>query len=140
MMNLYEVEVFNHFPPMSIEELTQSFYDVQCQYELAQRYHQGKGVEKNVAEAVKWYELGARQRFHNAYVTLGTLYEDGEDVAKDWGKAIFWYHKAAQQGNPNMMFYLGELFYRGTDVKKDLRQLVTDAILFRELNIFLAAL
>jgi hypothetical protein len=57
--------------------------DAKSQVELGFRYKQGKGVEKDQAEAVKWYRKAAEQNFAEAQFSLGVCYAHGEGVAKD---------------------------------------------------------
>ena len=44
-----------------------------AQYELGKCYHEGKGVEKDMAEAVKWYRLAAEQDNTDAKEALKEL-------------------------------------------------------------------
>ena len=62
-------------------------------------YENGEGVEKNQAEAVKWYRKAAEQGLEGAQCNLGIMYENGYGITKDLDEAVKWYRKAAEQGN-----------------------------------------
>ena len=47
--------------------------NAKAQYELGKCYHEGKGVEKDMAEAVKWYRLPADQKNYDAKEALKEL-------------------------------------------------------------------
>jgi len=44
--------------------------DPDAQYRLGESYEEGKGVEQDQKEAVKWYRLAARQGHVNAKAAL----------------------------------------------------------------------
>jgi TPR repeat protein len=57
------------------------------------------GVDKNLAEAKKWWERAAEKDYAPAYFNLGILYETGSDVApKNINKAKEYYQKAVNLG------------------------------------------
>ena len=56
-------------------------------------------LEKNPAEAVKWYRKAAERGCAWAQVRLGRCYEFGEGVEKDPTEAAKWYRKAAGKGD-----------------------------------------
>ncbi len=58
-------------------------------------YMTGEGVEKDIKQAIKWFEKAANNfDLPGAMLALGMLYEDGKEVAKDIDKAQAWYAKA----------------------------------------------
>ena len=59
----------------------------------------GRGVAKDVYEAVKWYRLAADQGNVIAQYNLGVCYANGTGVAKNDAEAVKWYKKAAAQGD-----------------------------------------
>ena len=61
-------------------------------------YHDGVGVDKNLAEAIKLYQMAAEQGSADAQNTIGSMYEHGEGVNKDFAEAAKWYRLAADQG------------------------------------------
>ena len=93
--------------------------DPGAQFGLGNRYMNGAGVPRDVAEAVAWYQKSAAQGFHYAQVNLGNLYADGVGVPKDIAKAVEWYQIAAIQGDPLAQTSLGNLYWKGEGVVKD---------------------
>ena len=59
----------------------------------------GRGVEPNDEEALKWIRRSAYQGYVNALVALGDLYDWGIGVKEDKKEAAKWYDKAAIKGS-----------------------------------------
>jgi TPR repeat protein len=72
--------------------------NVKAQYNLGKSYRDGVGVEKNVAEAVKWYRRAAEQGYDKAQDSLGRRYEKGDGVELDLVQSLYWTTLAAHQG------------------------------------------
>lgn len=85
----------------------------QAQFEVAAVYGEGRLVQKNEAEAARWYERAAAQGFAPAQYRLGNLYEMGTGVEKDLDQAKLWYQRAAEAGNRMAMHNLAALFAGG---------------------------
>src|SRR6266581_3926470 len=66
---------------------------------LGARYHQGRGVPQDDAEAVRWFRKAAEQGYAEAQGMLGVMYGGGQGVPKDEGEAARWFRKAAEQGD-----------------------------------------
>ena len=73
--------------------------NAKAQFNLANKYYEGKGVEQNFEEAFKWYKKAAEQGHSQAQFNLGCMYGRGEGVKKNYSKANQWIQKAAQQEN-----------------------------------------
>ena len=73
--------------------------DALAQYDLGLMYYHGKGVLKDVNEAVKWWAIAAIRGQENAQYTLGVMYSKGEGVLKDDVTAYAWYNIAAANGS-----------------------------------------
>ena len=69
-----------------------------AQNNLGILYLNGKGVERNVAEAFKLFEQAANQGDGWGLNNLGGMYEMGWGVAKDRKKAAGFYKQAAEKG------------------------------------------
>ena len=69
-----------------------------AQYQLGNYYNYGDGVEKDYAEAIKWYRKAANQNYASAQFFLGVCYAKGTGVEKDYLEAKKWYRKAAALG------------------------------------------
>lgn len=57
-------------------------------------YMEGECVEKDPAEAVKWFRLAAEQGLAGSQTTLAMMYEQGNGVEQDAEEAKKWYAKA----------------------------------------------
>src|SRR5208337_4884899 len=62
---------------------------------LGSIYEAGRGVEQNVAEAIKWYEKAAKNKDAEGMFNLAALSEAGRGIAPDRGRALIWYARAA---------------------------------------------
>ncbi len=77
--------------------------DPSAEFEVAVRLDEGRGIERDLKEAVIWYQRSASRGFAPAQYRLGTLYERGLGVAADRGRAMAWYRSAADKGNLKAM-------------------------------------
>ncbi len=93
--------------------------NAQAQFNLGVMYGIGKGVPKDAAKKVEWYQKAAAQGHADAQYRLGVAYRDGNGVPKDTAKAVEWYQKAAAQGNAYAQFNLGAMYFAGEGVPKD---------------------
>src|SRR5207248_1972736 len=89
------------------------------QYFLGVKYDHGLGVEKNLAEAARWYRKAAERGFPAAQTCLGVMYENGRGVEKDDAEAVKWYRKAAEQGDDLAQTCLGLMYLNGQGVEDD---------------------
>jgi TPR repeat protein len=93
--------------------------DAEAQFNLGYCYDDGRGVEKDYAEAVKWYRKAAAQNFAPAQFNLGYCYANGQGVRKDKAEAVKWYRKAAEQNYTPALSNLGWCYDNGCGVVKD---------------------
>ena len=71
------------------------FYSVAL-YELGSAYEFGRrGVSRDNARAIYWYQEAAERGNVEAQYWLGLKYERGHDPPKDIDKALFWLRRAA---------------------------------------------
>ncbi len=75
--------------------------DVRAQHNLAAQFE----LEKNYAEALKWYERAAAKGFRPSALNLAQMYEQGMGVKRDTGEARRRYRGLADEGD-------GEALYR----------------------------
>ena len=94
-------------------------------------YYYGRGVEKSLKAAVRYYTLAAEQGNADAQLNLGWCYERGEwsyergeGVEKDLNKAVYWYTKAAEQGQAQAQHNLGLCYAYGQGVEIDQKKAV----------------
>ena len=65
-------------------------------YELGRAYEFGRrGVSRNKAKAIYWYQEAAKRGNLEAQYWLGRKYERGQDLPKNIDKALFWLRRAA---------------------------------------------
>ena len=93
--------------------------EASAQFEVAARYAEGRGVQQDFEEAVKWYKRSASTGFALSQYRLGTLYERGLGVTKDIQRARIWYERAAAKGNIKAMHNLAVLAAGSTVGKPD---------------------
>ena len=71
-------------------------------YMVGECYYYGKGVGKNMVNAVQYYMESATLGYKSAQYALGYCYQHGQGVPfVDLKKAKEWYFKAAEQGHPD---------------------------------------
>ncbi len=88
-----------------------------AQSNLAKLYFSGQGVEKNYAEAVKWFKKAADQGHMDAIYSLGYLSELGYGTEQNYATAAKLYAIAAEKGHPQAQFNLGLLHEKSQDFK-----------------------
>ncbi len=91
-------------------------------YWLGVMYANGRGVEKNEVEAVRYYRIAAEKGDKGAQNNLGVCYRNGRGVAKNEVEAVKWYRLAANQGNIHAQFNLGLCYEFGRGVTKDINE------------------
>ena len=93
--------------------------DAEAQYNLGGMYANGRGVERDDAEAVKWYRFAAEQGDIRAQNDLGVMYATGEGAEQDDAEAVKWYRLAAEQGLVLAQYNLGVMYDRGQGVERN---------------------
>ena len=95
--------------------------DHSAEYEIAARYAEGRGVPRNMDEAVRWLERAANAGFAPAQFRLAGIHEKGDGVKKDIDAARRLYLAAAEKGHAKAMHNLAVLYAEGIDGKPDYR-------------------
>jgi len=93
--------------------------DTAAQFNLGNSYYKGEGVQKDYAEAVKWYRKAADQNHADAQFNLGLKYFNGQGVDKDYAETVKWYRKAAHQNHEFGQLGLGQMYEIGNGIEKD---------------------
>ena len=75
--------------------------DPEAQYNVGLLYLQGRGVEQNDREALKWFTYAGEQGLADAQYNAGVLFYTGKGVYPDYNSAIDWWTLAAEQGHAN---------------------------------------
>jgi TPR repeat protein/response regulator RpfG family c-di-GMP phosphodiesterase len=85
----------------------------------------GEGVQKNPAEAVKWFRWAALRGFARAQCWLGYCYQRYlYGVTGDVAQSVRWLQKAARQGEMTAEYNLGICFEGGLGVSKDKERMI----------------
>ncbi len=93
--------------------------DAEATFQLGRHYADGKDVQKDEAEALRWYLKAAAKDHTKAEVQIGSFYAHGFGVKQDWAESIKWYRKAALKGDTTAQHNLGLDYLHGHGVEKD---------------------
>lgn len=84
---------------------------VLAQYEAAETYLHGDGIEADEAKAIQWYEAAALQGHGLSQLRLGLLYSQGRDARPaDPSQAENWLSQAAAQDAGDATYQLGRFY------------------------------
>ncbi len=86
-----------------------------AQFDIALMYQYGIGVEKNLQQALKFYQLSAAQQDLQAEYNIGLLYLLGKDTEPDYNLALEWLTDAAFKGNDYAQYALARIYDYGYD-------------------------
>ena len=98
--------------------------DAMFQTQTANNYAEGRGVEKDMEEALKWYQKAAAQDEPQAQFNLGYMYYNGEVLPLDYPKAVEWFTKSAGQNDSYGQDHLGWMYFKGLGVEKNEKKAV----------------
>ena len=93
--------------------------DAQFQYDLAQRYFKGDGVEKDEKIGVQLLHLAAEQGHSYAAERLANCYSSGRGVRKNEKKTFEWLSVATEKGHPMAPDALAVFYRDGKVVRQD---------------------
>ena len=93
--------------------------DADAQALLAEVYYNGRGVERDYGEALRWARLAAEQGNVRGQSLLGAAYYSGNGVVRDPDEAARWARLAAEQGDAGGQVVLGALYLNGIGVPQD---------------------
>lgn len=89
--------------------------DADAQFNLAQAYKLGRGVEQNLGEAEKWYQKAAKQGHLQASDNYGLiLFQNNRRT-----EALPYLQASADRGEPRAQYVLGTGHFNGDFVPKD---------------------
>ena len=94
--------------------------DTKSMLELAELYSAGTAIDRNDAQAIRWYREAADAGNTQGMLQLGGMYSLGIDVSQNYREAAHWFQMAADAGNSSAMFDLGWLYEKGEGVPKNL--------------------
>jgi TPR repeat protein len=98
--------------------------------ELSIIYISGEIVDANIAEAMKYLELGDKGNHGGCQYVLGYLYRNGFKKAPDGvvslsnenadvAKAVYYFELAAENGSTEALNNLGEMYMSGMEISED---------------------
>lgn len=90
-----------------------------AQEALAEAYEKGKGVSRDIPQAVAWYEKAIAQGVDRAMLNLGILYFNGTELQKDNAKAMKLFRQAWARGHMKAARYLGIMAEEGRGIAID---------------------
>ncbi|HWA08622.1 MAG TPA: tetratricopeptide repeat protein [Opitutaceae bacterium] len=96
--------------------------DPRAQFNLGLCYENGRDVEKDLTEAIRWFRAAAEQGYDEAQYALGCCYNGEEGFPRDAAEAIKWWTRAAEQGFADAQYCLGLSYYMGQGVAKDVAE------------------
>jgi hypothetical protein len=91
----------------------------QAQFQLAQQFEEGDGVEKNERLAFENYQMAADQGHMWALTFLGLCIQHGTGTAQDLKRGFECFEKAAAQDVTLAMHCLGECYCEGRGTEKN---------------------
>jgi uncharacterized protein len=115
---IYE-KAYNNDPTLDELKLLANQGDIDAQNKLGSAYYNGKGVEKNIAEALRWFTQSAQKGYAKAQYNLGVMYYVGQGVPKSQAEALNWFSKAAGQGLSDAQYNLGVMYYQGAGITQN---------------------
>jgi hypothetical protein len=99
--------------------------DSRAQYQLANMYMDGKGVEQDVSKAICLYETSADQGYVEAQHYLGVIYDKGRGTSRDDIKARKWYCLAAEGGSSISQYNCAVFLIQGRGGAQDRETAIT---------------
>ncbi len=89
--------------------------DAAAQFRYAEMLRDGRGVRKNMREAVSWTRKAADAGHAAAQCQMGLFYMNGLGVDLDEDKAVEWLEKAAAQNHAQAQYNIGIYYARFSD-------------------------
>ena len=89
--------------------------DAAAQFRYAEMLRDGRGVAKNVREAVAWTHKAAEGGLAAAQCQMGLFSLNGIGVDRDEDKAVEWLSKAAAQNHTQAQYSLGIYYAKFSD-------------------------
>jgi len=97
--------------------LATEYNDPSAQYLVGRNYLNGNSVKVNVEEAIKWFEMAAKQNHIRALYQLGIIYLYGTGVKQNLSLAYKYLYKAALKNHLESQYELGQYFLMGNHPK-----------------------
>jgi len=94
--------------------------DSKAQIYMGTIYDSGLGVQRDIKQAVYWFEQSAEQGDVELQYELGQRYLNDKDIGRDYDKALYWWQKAADAGSYHAQYNLAVMYARGNGVAVDI--------------------
>lgn len=94
------------------------------QFQLANCYEEGNGLEADPKLALQWYLAAAEQDHVESQYKVGMAYAYGIGAEQNFDEAIPWYTKAAEKGHSDAQYMVGLAFQHGLAGTSDNEQAV----------------
>jgi TPR repeat protein len=92
-------------------------------WQAGELFRKGDGVEKNYAEAVKWYQQAANEGDLRAEFWLGSIYMGGGyGITQDRKEGFYWFMRCAEKGDDICQVSVGTAYEYGSGVRRDIQQ------------------
>jgi uncharacterized protein len=86
------------------------FSDPVAQYRLGRLYLEGAGVEKDVRQAARWFNLSAEKGNHASQALLGHMLLTGEGVPRQRARGLMWLTLAREAADSAKEPWISELY------------------------------
>lgn len=93
--------------------------NAEAQFDLANMYRAGNGVERDDARALDWYQKAAAQGHAKAQYNLGAMYMSGRGTKQNYIAAASWTRKSAEQGFALAQYAMSDFYFKGLGVAID---------------------
>ena len=110
-------------PIAALRELAEAG-DAEAQTELGERYEDGRGVGRDYAVAVSWFQRAAEQGHAPGQAALGFMYDTGRGVEQDDAEAVRWFRRSADLRHARGQHNLGVMYREGRGVERDYEEAV----------------
>ena len=82
----------------------------------------GRGVDRNDFDAVRWFQKAALQGLVSAQYNLSVMFANGQGIRQDDVQTVKWSRLAAKQGHPEAQYQLGLLYAVGAGLEQNFVQ------------------
>jgi hypothetical protein len=96
--------------------------DAEAQNLVGEALADGRGVERNDFDAVRWFQKAALQGLVDAQYNLSVMFANGQGIRQDDAETVRWSRLAAKQGHPEAQYQLGLLYAVGAGLEQDFVQ------------------
>ncbi len=92
----------------------------EAQYAMGVAFYEGKGVSRDLKQALAWFRKAADSGHPTAIFNLGVAYWEGRGVKKNFSQAVDWWERAAELGDTTSQYNLGLAHYLGKGAERDM--------------------